>query len=261
MAHLISAPALGRLRTAEMTALWQLYEQTDGANWHQNDNWDPGNDPCRLFRAKKPYLYEAPVVFTDEWYEPTPWYGVGCSDPCDDYLDGDACYHGRTTALRLRENNLRGNLSWTAVGAMANLTVIDLAYNSIDGMLPTEVGRINNLEFLNLQTTQLEGTLPTELGMLNAHGATAFRLRELTVHETSLSGALPSQLGRLTELQYLDATKLQLSGTVPPQAAQLTALQARAAAPRRAAAAPLPVVRRALVPATRAVTPISAARV
>ena len=159
---LLPAGVIARMRTAEKAALWQLYEQTDGANWEQNENWALANDPCRLFRAKKPYVEEAPVLMTDEWYEPTPWYGVSCSDPCDDYLDGDACYHGRATALRLRKNGLSGSLDWTGVGAMANLTYVDLAYNSISGSLPTELGLLNNVEFLQFSNSPMAGTLPTE---------------------------------------------------------------------------------------------------
>ena len=161
----LTSGVVARMRTVEKAALWQLYEQTDGANWTRNENWDLATDPCRLFRARRPYVVEAPVVtrqvLTDVWYEPTegrgrmvptmidemyeptPWYGVSCSDPCDDYLDGDACYHGRATALRLRQNGLSGKLNWTGVGEMANLTYVDLAYNSIGGALPTELGRLN----------------------------------------------------------------------------------------------------------------------
>ena len=126
MLGLLPGGVLGRMRTEETAALWQLYEQTNGVNWTKNENWDLANDPCRLFRVRRPHVGDrydvaSEVMSGDEWYEPTPWYGVSCSDPCDDYLDGDACYHGRATALRLRQNGLSGNLNWTRMGEMANL--------------------------------------------------------------------------------------------------------------------------------------------
>ena len=126
MLGLLPGGVLGRMRTEETAALWQLYEQTNGVNWTNNENWDLANDPCRLFRVRRPHVGDrydvaSEVMSGDEWYEPTPWYGVSCSDPCDDYLDGDACYHGRATALRLRQNGLSGNLNWTRMGEMANL--------------------------------------------------------------------------------------------------------------------------------------------
>ena len=126
MLGLLPGGVLGRMRTAETAALWQLYEQTNGANWTKNENWDLANDPCRLFRVRRPHVGDrydvaSEVMSGDEWYEPTPWYGVSCSGPCDDYLDGDACYHGRATALRLRQNGLRGDLDWTRMGEMADL--------------------------------------------------------------------------------------------------------------------------------------------
>ena len=102
MAFWLHQSPLARMRTAEVNALWQLYEQSNGWNWTENTNWDPAKDPCRFFRVKKPHLDEQEVWWGGEWYEPTPWYGVTCMDPCDDYLDGDACFSGRATALRLR---------------------------------------------------------------------------------------------------------------------------------------------------------------
>ena len=237
---------VGRMRTAETAALWQLYEQTNGENWTKNENWDLANDPCRLFRARKPHVGDrydvaSEVMAGDVWYEPTPWYGVSCSDPCDDYLDGDACYHGRATALRLRQNGLVGDLDWTRMGEMANLTVVDLAYNLIGGALPTELGQLNNAEFLQFSNSPLAGVLPTELGRINSHGPMTYgsqrgdragqgfvtqpRLRELTLQDTSISGYLPSQIGVLTGLQYLDGARARLSGSLPTEMASLTALQ------------------------------------
>ena len=246
MLGLLPGGVLGRMRPAETAALWQLYEQTNGENWTKNENWDLAKDPCRLFRVRRPHVGDrydvaSEVMAGDEWYEPTPWYGVSCSDPCDDYLDGDACYHGRATALRLRQNGLRGDLDWTRMGEMANLTHVDLAYNSIGGALPTELGLLNNAEFLQFSNSPLAGVLPTELGQINSHGPMTYgthrgdragqgfvvqpRLREITVQDTSISGYLPSQLGVLTGLQYLDGARARLSGSIPTEIAGLTALQ------------------------------------
>ena len=100
--------ALARMRMPEVRALWQLYEQTNGANWSKNENWNPSNDPCRLYPQRKPFEAgtESPEPMRDEYWEPTPWDGVGCFDPCDDYLDGPECYSGRATALRLGYNQI-----------------------------------------------------------------------------------------------------------------------------------------------------------
>ena len=114
-----------RMRPAEKAALWSLYEATGGATWTHNTNWDPTKEPCRKFVAPVPYRFDDPqtVALEDAQFAATPWYGVGCIDPCDDYLDGTACTAGRTSSLQLRANGLSGDLSgWTAVGELANLT-------------------------------------------------------------------------------------------------------------------------------------------
>ena len=226
---LLSLPPLltARMRGVEVRALWRLYEDTGGANWTNKENWNPANDPCRTFRMKKPFEAgtESPVPMRDEYFEATPWFGVGCHDPCDDYLDGPDCASGRATSLILRENNLHGNLTnWTTVRSLANLTFLDLSFNRVSGALPSELGHINNLEVANFQYSYLSGTVPTELGSFNANGEGP--IRELTIGQTELSGVLPSELGELTWMQYFDTTHAHISGFLPSQIARLTQLQA-----------------------------------
>ena len=95
--------AQGRVRPSEREALWALYEATDGPNWLQNENWDLSKDPCRKHAAPVPHrTFKAEPFVPGAIFEPTPWYGVGCADPCDDYLDGEDCTAGRIISLRLR---------------------------------------------------------------------------------------------------------------------------------------------------------------
>ena len=82
-------------RAADKAALLSLWTLFNGSEWHNTLGWDPGgvSDPC-LHR----------------------WYGVGCEDPCDLYLDGEECYYGRIVSINLANNNLTGRLSdWTAI--------------------------------------------------------------------------------------------------------------------------------------------------
>ena len=95
--------ALGRVRPSERDALWALYEAADGANWLHNENWDLAKDPCRKHSTRVPFRTFASEPFQqDATFEPTPWFGVGCIDPCDDYLDGENCTAGRIISLKLR---------------------------------------------------------------------------------------------------------------------------------------------------------------
>mmetsp|Transcript_52541 Transcript_52541/g.104432 ORF Transcript_52541/g.104432 Transcript_52541/m.104432 type:complete len:412 (-) Transcript_52541:440-1675(-) len=216
----------GRVRLAERNALWALYEATNGANWTNNSHWDFAKDPCRKHSMQIPHRTFAAEPFEKaSVFEATPWYGVGCLDPCDDYLDGEGCTAGRIVSLRLRSNGLDGSISgWHGVGEMSNLSYLDLSYNSLQGAVPTELGQINNLESLLLRDNLLSGLLPAEIAMLNANGVGA--LSELTLAQNSLSGVLPSELGlHAPSMLMLDMTANHLSGSVPEEIAELTALQ------------------------------------
>ena len=67
-----------KCRRTEVAALWSLYELTGGAYWHQNKNWHPDGDPCD---------------------NTARWVGVGVTDNCRRWYDGEDCYMGRITAL------------------------------------------------------------------------------------------------------------------------------------------------------------------
>ena len=166
------APSLARVRPSELAALMYLYEHTDGANWKNSTNWDVTKDPCRAFSARVPYRYsDASTELFQGEIKATPWYGVGCVDPCDDYLDGPGCTVGRITSLRLSGNNLAGDISgWAGLGEMRNLSYLDLGYNSLVGSIPSQIGRINNLEYLILRDNSLSGPLPASLGDINSNG-------------------------------------------------------------------------------------------
>ena len=216
------------VRPAEKQALWALYLATGGPQWKNNTNWNLDTDPCRRKSSAVPYRTNdgSPTYYkTGAVFNATPWYGVFCSDPCDDYLDGPNCTGGRITALSLRDNGLVGSLAaWTSVGAMANLTQLDLAYNSLSGSLPTQVGRIRNLERLSLRNNALSGPLPPHVARVNARGAG--RLLELDLSYNLLEGFLPSELDRHAgSLELLDVQSNKLSGTLPPAIGQLPFLQ------------------------------------
>ena len=89
--------AAARLRTPEVEALWWLYTHTGGEFWNNNEGWDPSSDPCRAHAAPYRVFDVRPEPYEAEAVNATPWWGVGCFDPCDDYLDGLNCRAGRAT--------------------------------------------------------------------------------------------------------------------------------------------------------------------
>ena len=138
-AGLLLSLSLGRVRPVELDAVWWLYENLNGPNWTLSTNWNRSLDPCRRHSSRVPHrLHEAASTpFTDEVYEASAWFGVGCTDQCDDYLDGPDCTAGRIVSIQLRGNGLLGDISgWEALRHLKHLSHLDLSYNQIGGSLP-----------------------------------------------------------------------------------------------------------------------------
>lgn len=184
-----------RAAPSQAAALWQLYEIADGPRWEQKQNWNPTGDPCS-------FDYR--------------WVGVGCTDPCH-WSDGTDCLLGKVTALTLDYNRLNGNLTdWDKLGALTNLTVIDLSGNSLRGALPTELGEVQTLLRFDAPLNQLGGFLPTELGAINMQFAVT-DLLQFNLRDNSISGTVPSQLGVHTRIELIELRENSLSGTIPLQ--------------------------------------------
>ena len=218
-----------RLRPAEHDALWQLYEATQGASWTNNDGWDRATDPCRKTRTRTINYFDshATEARSGTRYNATPWFGVGCLDPCDDYLDGFHCTAGRVSSLLLGSNNLNGDIAgWLSVGQLRNLTHVELNNNALSGGLPTQIGLIRNLNVIRLENNELSGDLPSELASLNTDPRGEGELSEVSLANNQLHGVLPASFGpRLDTLRMLDASNNSISGTLPEAYGQMPSLQ------------------------------------
>ena len=113
----------------DRTVLVQLYQDMDGPNWANNDNW----------------LSDAPAG---------EWYGVTTNRSGRGVL-----------GLNLSGNDLRGTIP-PELGDLSDLESLDLSDNRLRGSIPSELGHLSNLEVLNLSNNQLEGVIPAELGTL-----------------------------------------------------------------------------------------------
>ena len=157
-----------------------LYEATDGDNWTDNTGW----------------LSDASMG---------EWYGVT--------VDAD----GRVTQLRLRENNLEGQIP-SALGSLADLTFLDLQGNQLTGTIPAELGSLANLVRLDLDQNQLTGQIPPQLADLQ-------NLTHLDIDFNLLEGPVPSWLGDMTSLEWMSLGENPMDGPIPPELGNLANLK------------------------------------
>ncbi|GFY86687.1 HAESA-like 2 [Actinidia rufa] len=165
--------------------------------------------------------------------------GLGIAGPFPAYF----CRITTLRDLNLGNNNLNGSLSSLAVSfcsylhslnlssnlfvgelpefepEFANLTTLDLGYNSFSGGVPASFGRFPALKALSLHGNLLDGIIPEFLTNLS----------ELTRLELGYNpftpSPLPRTIGNLKKLDYLWISKANLTGNIPDSIGNLTGLQ------------------------------------
>ena len=215
-------------RLAQLKA---LYNSTSGATWTIATNWDmAANSQCGQVDLTIPqgWPYYGPemaqpegpaCIYKDPCAWDTKWHGVGCIDPCYAPTDGDNCVFGRVAQVTLRQNSLDGTIPEKFFDELINMTVVDLAFNSLSGTIPTELGKVRNLRTLDMNDNQLTGPLPTEIAHLGSalgygYGTSGPNgLLHLDMSHNNLTGIIPSQIGYLENLQNLDLSANPNLGT------------------------------------------------
>ncbi|MEZ4926231.1 MAG: leucine-rich repeat domain-containing protein [Saprospiraceae bacterium] len=174
---------------ADSLELVKLYQNLDGDNWTNKDNWLVPGMPLDT------------------------WYGVE--------VDGNGC----VKSLYLGSNKLQGSLYDIQ---LENLTRLLLDYNQISGQIPDFSG-LPNLEDLRLALNQLTGNIPDFsflpklkwlfLGRNQLDGAISDfsglpNLIYLSLGENQLSGTIPD-FSNIPLLQTLDISGNPLQGPIP----------------------------------------------
>jgi len=172
-------PDQGTVQT-DREALIAFYNSTDGPNWKNNTNW------C----SDKPL---------------NEWFGIKVNSV------------GRVAELKLRENNLSGQLT-SSIGKLTRLNVLDVAQNNLEGNLPPSLGELHSLSLLWLHTNKFSGTLPIELGKLKS-------LFSLLLTNNQLTGTIPQELRFARTLNTLCVDLNHLSGNIPPELSELSQLE------------------------------------
>ncbi len=158
---------------AEQTeALVNLFNNTNGAEWFNNDQWIDG-----------------PVC---------GWYGVRC-------CEGPFCPGGiYVLDLKLEANNLSGPLP-SDFGGLKFLEWILLHDNRLTGEIPPSIGEISGAYILGLNNNELSGPIPPEIGNLDL-------MVSLTLSDNHLTGEVPAEIWELRSLETLWIQNNRLEG-------------------------------------------------
>ncbi len=164
----------------DRAALGALYRATGGDDWYENANW----------------LTDAPL---------NDWDGVHTDE------------YGRVVGLFLGGNDLVGRIP-PEIGALSELTHLELSDNWLTGAIPPELGDLTKLQELELGSNFLTGTLPLKLGNL-------VNLVDLFLEENHLTGTIPSELGNLVALERLYLGDNRFWGELPLSLTALSKLE------------------------------------
>lgn len=99
------------------------------------------------------------------------------------------------------------------------VTVIDLSFNKVTGIIPAEIAYLTELRELDLNGNSLQGVLPS-LMFTNLK-----KLTRLHLHMNDLFGAIPASVGNLKQLRELTLFGNFFFGTVPTELSKLKKLE------------------------------------
>ena len=178
----------------EREALIDLYNATDGDNWHNNAGW------C----SDKP-LGEWNGVITDD-AGTVSWIYLN-ENNLTGTIPETIGNLKHLQSLNLDFNSLEGELP-NSIGNMINLTQFSAINNNLTGNIPESIGDMVNLEYLNLDGNALTGELPSSIGNLTM-------LKEFVIPGNNLTGSIPESVSGMTSLENFFIFSNFFTGTVP----------------------------------------------
>ena len=240
----------------ELETLAALYHSLSGPNWHIKDGWMSASNPCgsnssgginntwygvecTAFESapgvnasshvvgivlpqnnlvgKLQSLHNLKHVHNVDFSNPESSDVFEFQNSVGGTLDS-FCGLGNLFKVLLAGNNITGSIPG-CIQSLANATVLDLAFNAIQGTTPDDICRLRNLEELLLRGNRLEGSVPECIG----EELTALRVldysninADYSFGNQYLSGTLPVSLCYLEHLESLSFQCTQgLEGTIP----------------------------------------------
>ncbi len=104
------------------------------------------------------------------------------------------------------------------IGNLSKLTILNLDYNKLNGLIPEQIWDLRNLVQLRLQGNEITGVISNSIANLS-------NLELLWLGKNELTGVIPSEIGELKKLTNLGLLENQLSGELPLSIYNLTNLQ------------------------------------
>eukprot|EP01032_Pedospumella_encystans_P010241 gene10241-11988_t len=192
IAYFVAHTLSQELEPSEYSALHDLYNATNGAEW----TW---YDP-----------------FTDYGY---PWNFTDSSDPCLTPWQGLTCVVSGTsnhiTELTFSGNNMIGTLP-NSLGNLTKLQLLHLTFNDLHGTIPHVIGDLTQLKVLELFQNDLDGAIPSMKELRS--------LTTLALGSNKLSGTIPREIGN-TALIALLLGNNHLTGPIPTSIEDLTEIE------------------------------------
>ncbi|KAJ6844732.1 LRR receptor-like serine/threonine-protein kinase RPK2 [Iris pallida] len=125
----------------------------------------------------------------------------------NDTLFGN-CSYFKWLILDLSNNLISGGIPADIGARCRSLAVLDIAHNSITGMIPQSFQSLASLVGLDLSMNRLHGQIPAGLGELKG-------LQYIRLASNNLSGQIPPTLEQLCSLTTLDLSSNSLMGEIP----------------------------------------------
>lgn len=199
----------------EREILLQLYDGTDGQNWHTNDNWYTNAHYCEWYGitcdSAKSVVNIALGSNKLKGYVPTAIYQLPNLARLSLFSnDIDISFEGIDRARSLRSLILdsTGLNSLEGIGEARGLKELNVRFNELQGTIPSEIQRLVHLEAMELSDNNLSGPIPSWMGKL-------LGLDTLVLAKNNLHGPLPD-FADLPNIVFLDLSHNQFTGQVPP---------------------------------------------
>ncbi|KAM3394023.1 receptor kinase-like protein Xa21 [Capsicum galapagoense] len=109
-------------------------------------------------------------------------------------------------------------ISFSEIGRLNNLQILDLRTNHFTGIIPQEIGNLVNLVELAMEDNQITVSVPISIFNISSP-------QPLSLWRNNLSGFLPREIGNLTKMQRVEISGNKLIGEIPKEISNLIELE------------------------------------